>query len=74
MEIEMRAVIFYYCRQGKGEKKIHHKLSDVYGRDSHSLGAVQYWVREFKARELTFMMKFDPGDPESTFLHRLPDH
>jgi hypothetical protein len=63
MEIEMRAVIFYCCRQGKGGKKIHHKLSDVYGKDSYSLGAVKYWVRGLRRRELTFMMKSDPGDP-----------
>jgi transposase len=50
MEIEMRAVIVDDCRQGKGGKKIHHKLSDVYGKDSCSLGAVKYWVREFKAQ------------------------
>jgi hypothetical protein len=39
MEIEMRAVIFYDCKQGKRGKKIRHKLSDVYGKDSYSLGA-----------------------------------
>jgi hypothetical protein len=39
MEIEIRAVIFYYCRQGKGRKKIHHKPSDVYGKGSYLLGA-----------------------------------
>jgi hypothetical protein len=50
MEIEMRAVIFYYCRQGKEGKKIHHKPSDVYDKDSYSLGAVKYWVRDFKGR------------------------
>jgi hypothetical protein len=43
MEIEMRVVIFYDCRQGERGKKIHHKLSDVYGKGSYSLGAVKYW-------------------------------
>jgi hypothetical protein len=42
MEIGMRAVIFYYCRQGKGGMKIHHKLSGVCGKDSYSLGGVKY--------------------------------
>jgi hypothetical protein len=42
MEIEIRAVIFNYCIQGTGGKKIHHKLSDVYGKDSYSLGVVKY--------------------------------
>jgi hypothetical protein len=55
MEIEMQAVIFSCCRSGKGEK-IHHKLSDVYGKDSYAQGAVKYWVREFKAQ------KTDPHD------------
>jgi hypothetical protein len=41
METEMPAVIFYDCRQAKGGKKIHHKLSDVYGKDSYSLAAVK---------------------------------
>jgi hypothetical protein len=50
MEIEMRSVIFYHCRQGKGGKKIDHKLSDVYVKDSYSLGEVKYWAREFKAQ------------------------
>jgi hypothetical protein len=50
MEIEMLALIFYYCRQGKRGKKIHHKLSEVYVRDSYSLDAVKFWVREFKAQ------------------------
>jgi hypothetical protein len=35
----------------------------VYGKDSYLLGAVKYWVREFKGRELAFVMQFDPGDP-----------
>jgi transposase len=61
MEIEMRAVIFYYCRQGKGEKKIHHKLSDVYSKDSYSLGAVKYWVRELKAHRTDLHDEIRPG-------------
>jgi transposase len=63
MEIEMRAVIFYYCRQGKGGKKIHHKLFDVYDKDSCSLGAVKYWVREFKERRTDLHDKVRPGRP-----------
>jgi hypothetical protein len=61
MEIEMRAVIFYYCRQGKGERKIHHKLSDVHGKDSDSLGAVKYWMREFKAQRTDLHDEVRPG-------------
>jgi hypothetical protein len=63
MEIEMRAVIFYYCRQGKGGKKIHHKLSDVYSKDSYSLGVVKYWVPEFKARRTDIHDEIRPGRP-----------
>jgi hypothetical protein len=50
---------------GQRREKIQHKLSDVYGKDSYSLGAVKYWgaVPNLRRRELTFMMKFDPGDP-----------
>jgi hypothetical protein len=50
MEIEMPVMIVYDCTQGKEGKKIHHKLSDVYGKDSYSLGPVKYWVREFHAQ------------------------
>jgi hypothetical protein len=63
MEIEMRAVIFYYYRQGKGGKKIHHKLSDVYGKDSYSLGAVKYWVNECKAQRTNLYDEVRPGRP-----------
>jgi hypothetical protein len=63
MEIEMRAVIFYDCRQGKRGKKIHHKLSAVYGKDSYSPGAVKVGCANLRRRELAFMRKFDPGDP-----------
>jgi transposase len=63
MEIEMQAVIFYYCRQGKGGKKIHHKLSDAYGKDSYSLGATKYWVREFKSQRTDLHDEVRPGRP-----------
>jgi hypothetical protein len=61
MEIKMRSVIFYYCRQGKRGKKIHHKLSEVYGKDSCSLGAVKYWVGEFKAQRTDLHDEVRPG-------------
>jgi hypothetical protein len=63
MEIEMRAVIFYDCRQGKGGKKIHHKPSDVYGKDSYSLGVVRYWVREFKEQRTGLHDEIRPRRP-----------
>jgi hypothetical protein len=63
MGIEMRAVIFYYCEQRKGGKNIHHKPSDVYGKDSYSLGAVKYWVREFKAQRTDLHDEVRPGRP-----------
>jgi hypothetical protein len=63
MEIETRAMIFYYCRQGKGGKKIHHKLSDVYGKDSSSLDGVKYWVREFEAQRTDLRDEVQPGRP-----------
>jgi hypothetical protein len=62
MEIEMQVVIFYDCKQGKEGKKIHHKLSDVYGKDSCSLGAVKYWVHEFQSQRTDLHMEFDAGD------------
>jgi hypothetical protein len=46
----------------------------VYGKDSYSLGAVKYWVREVKTWRTDLHNKFDPGDPESTFMHRLLDY
>jgi hypothetical protein len=61
MEIEMRSVIFCYCRQGKGGKKIHHKLSDVYDKGSCSLGAVIDWVRKFKPQRIDFHDEVRPG-------------
>jgi hypothetical protein len=63
MEIDMRALIFYYCRHGKGGKKIHHNLSDVYGKNPYSLGAVKYWVREFKAQRTDLHDEVRPGRP-----------
>jgi transposase len=63
MEIELRAVIFYYCRQGKGGKKIHYKVSDLYGKDPYSLGAVKYWVHEFKAQRTDLHDDVRPGRP-----------
>jgi hypothetical protein len=63
MEIDMRAVIFYYYRQGKGGKKIHHKLSDVYRKDSYSRGAMKYWVREFKAQRTELHDEIRPERP-----------
>jgi hypothetical protein len=62
-EIEMRAVIFHYCRQGTRGKKIPHKLSDMYGKDSYSLGAVEYWAREFKAQRTDLHDEVRPGRP-----------
>jgi transposase len=61
MEIEMRAVIFYYCRQGKVGKEIYHRLSDMYGKDSSSLSVVKYWVREFKAQRTDLHDELRPG-------------
>jgi hypothetical protein len=63
MEIEMRTMIFYYCRQGKGGKKIHYKLSDVYGKDSYSLDVVKYWVHEFKAQRTELHDEVRPRRP-----------
>jgi histone-lysine N-methyltransferase SETMAR len=56
-------VIFYYCRQGEGGKKIHYKLSDVYGKDSYSLSAVKYWVCEFKAQKTGLHDEIRPRRP-----------
>jgi hypothetical protein len=58
----MRAVICYYCRQGKGGKKIHGKLSDVYNKNSYSRGAAKYWVHEFKAQRTDLHDEVRPGD------------
>jgi transposase len=63
MEIELRTVIFYHCRQGKEGKKIHHKLSNVYGKDSCSLSAVKDWVREVKAQRTDLHDGAQPGRP-----------
>jgi hypothetical protein len=63
MEIEMGAVIFSDCRQGKGGKKIHHRLSDVYSKDSCSLGVVKCYVREFKGQRIDFHDEVRPGSP-----------
>jgi hypothetical protein len=63
MEIEMRTVIFSYYRQGKGGKKIHQKLSDASGKDSYSLGAVKYWVRESKVQRTELHDEVRPGEP-----------
>jgi hypothetical protein len=63
MEIEIRAVMFDDSRQGKGRKKIHHKLSDMYGKDSSSLGAVKYWVRGFKGQKTDIHDGVRPGRP-----------
>jgi hypothetical protein len=63
MEIEMQAVVFYYCRQGKEGKKIHRKVSDVYGKDSYSLGAVEYWVQELRAQRTHVHDEVRPGKP-----------
>jgi hypothetical protein len=74
MEIEMRAVIFSYCRQGKGGKKIHHELSDVHGKDSYSLGAVKSGVREFKAQRTNLHDEVRPKGPlidVSAYIARL---
>jgi hypothetical protein len=63
MEIEMRAVIFYDWRQDKRGKKIHHKLSDASGKNSYSLGAVKYWVCEFKVQRTDLHDEVRPGRP-----------
>jgi hypothetical protein len=63
MEIEMRAVIFYYCRKDKAAEKIHCKLSAVYRVDSYFLGAVKYWIRKFKARRIHLHDEGRPGRP-----------
>jgi hypothetical protein len=63
MEIEVRAVILYHCRQGKRGKKIHRKLSNVYGKDLYSLGAVEYWWPEFQAQRADFHEEVRPGRP-----------
>jgi hypothetical protein len=63
MEIEMQAVIFYYCRKGKGAKKMHRKLSAVYRVDSYSLEAVKYGIRKFKARRIDLHDEARPGRP-----------
>jgi hypothetical protein len=56
-------VIFCYCRQGKGGKKIHRRLFDIYGKDSYSLGAVKHWVPEFKTQRTDLHDEFRPGRP-----------
>jgi transposase len=59
----MQAMIFSCCRQSKGGKKIHSKLSDVHGKDSYSLSEVKYWVREFKAQSTELHDEIRPGRP-----------
>jgi hypothetical protein len=59
MEIEMRAVIFYYCRHGKGEKKIHPN----YPTCSASTHIHIHWVREFKAQRTDIHDEIRPGRP-----------
>jgi transposase len=59
----MRPLVFYYCRQGKEGKEIHHKLSDVYAKHSYSLGAVKYWVRQFHAQRTDLHDEVRPGRP-----------
>jgi hypothetical protein len=61
MEIEMRAVIFYHCKQGKGGKESHYKLFEVCGKDSYSLGAVKYSVRGLKAQRTDLHDEVRPG-------------
>jgi hypothetical protein len=76
MEIEMRAMIFCYCRQSKGGKKIRHKLSDGYGKHSYSLGAVRSWVREFEAQRTDLHDEVRPARPlidVSAQIARLPN-
>jgi hypothetical protein len=74
MKIEMRAVIFYICRQGKGGKKIHHKLSDVYGKGSDSLGAVKHWVREFKTQRTDLHNEVRPGRSVTDIFAQIARH
>jgi hypothetical protein len=57
----MEIVIFHYYVQGKGGKKIHRKLSALYGKDSYSLGGVKYWVREFKTQRTDLHDEVRPG-------------
>jgi hypothetical protein len=59
----MRTVIFYDCSEGKQGKKIRHKLSNVYRKDSCSLGVAKYRVREFKAQRTDLHDGIRPGRP-----------
>jgi hypothetical protein len=59
----MRAVGSYYCRQGRGGKKIHCKPSDVHGKDSYSLGAAKYWVHGFKGQRTDVHDEVQPERP-----------
>jgi hypothetical protein len=60
MEIEMRAVIFYYCRQGKGGKKFTTNYPTRTVR-THWVGR-NIGYANLRRRKLTFTMKLDPGD------------
>jgi hypothetical protein len=63
METAMRAMVFYDGRQGKGWNKIHYRLSGVYDMSLYSLGAVEFWVREFKAQRTDLHDEVRPGRP-----------
>jgi histone-lysine N-methyltransferase SETMAR len=72
MEIEIRAVILYYCRQGKGEKKIHHNYPTCPAR-THI-----HWVRKFTAQRTDLHDEVRPGrsliDVSAHIARLLNDH
>jgi hypothetical protein len=50
--------------------------SDVYGKDSYSLGAAKHWVREFKVQRTELHDEIRPGRPlvdVSAQIARLPN-
>jgi hypothetical protein len=65
MEIGRRTVIVCYFRQRKGGKKIHRKLSGMYGEESYSLGALKYWVRELRVQWTDLHDETWPGRPST---------
>jgi histone-lysine N-methyltransferase SETMAR len=63
MELEQRAVIFFYGRQNLGAKRILRKLVKVYADQAYTLGSIKYWLKKLRSGITEIIDSPRPGRP-----------
>ena len=72
--IELRAVIKFFTKEGAKAKEIHWRMADVYGDSSPKYSTVAKWSAEFKRGRDSLEDDPRPGRPADVISQEMIDH